>query len=394
MPAGSFVNAINNLSTEQCRIMFVGDSLLEGQGATTLETRMQHKVLEKLNTRYSLTPSTTGQYKPFYYSGGEPVSASWGRYGIRSSEEGGVEDNTSYSVGSRGYIIWPGNYWELPTQSFRYIEVQYTEVEDLAISTMQLADITNGIENLELVGPVYDTSTGGAGIRPGKRFVYDFGSNDTRTVAIMCHANGVIVDGVTFYGTDPEAGITILDASASGLASNGATDTSASWHGWQNMDADLIIDDLWHNDYLGNSATPAVSAARMVDRIDRYRAIRADIDIIALMIWDIPGHNDSTENSLGHTFGEYRDAIRQVCYEKAVWKLDLSRYMSADVSMLIADQIHLNDAGQEQLAVIIEQFMGEIAEGNETQINETSPVAMHVGSNRVDRVYHGDHLVM
>lgn len=390
---GSYKTAIDNLATDQCRIMFVGDSLLEGQGATSQANRGQQRILTKINARYDLASSGNGQYKPFYFSGGEPVSASWGRYGTRSSESGGIEDDSTYSVGNRGYIIYANNYWSLPTQTFRYIEVQYTESGDLGLGNMQLVDITDP-GNPIFVGLPFSTATGGPGTRPGKRFFHDFGSLTTRTVGIYCNNNGIIVDGVTMYTSTPTTGVTILDSTAAGAASSAATSGSASWIGWQNMDADLVIDDLWHNDFLASAATPSVSAARMGERIDRYRAIRSDIDIVTIMVWDLPTINGTTTNSLSYTLDQYRSAIRQICRDKNVWILDLSRYQSATADLLVADQIHPNDNGHELFATIVDTFIAGVAEGNQVLADAAAPAAAYLGATRVDRVYHGSHLLM
>lgn len=390
---GSYKTAIDNLGTDQCRIMFVGDSLLEGQGASSQAARGQQRILAKINTRYGLTSSNNGQYKPIYFSGGEPVSASWGRYGTRSSESGGIEDDFTYSVAGRGYIIYSGNYWSFPSQTFRYIEIQYTESEDFNLGTMQLVDITDP-GNPIFIGSPHDPGVGGPGVRPGKRLFHDFGSLATRTIAIYCNADGVAVDGVTLYTSTPAVGVTTLDSSAAGAASNAAMSGSASWLGWQYMDADLVIDDLWHNDYLANSAAPNVSATRMGQRIDRYRAIRSDIDIVAFMVWNLPAHDDTTTNSLGYTLGQYRSAIRQICHDKGVWILDLSRYQSADASLLVADQVHPNDIGHELLASIVDTFLAGVAEGNQFHAGAVAPSAAYIGATRVDRVYQGSHLIV
>lgn len=389
---GSYKAAIDNLNSAQCRILFVGDSLLEGQGASSQATRSQQRLLAKVNARYGLTPSTTGQYKPFYFSAGEPVSASWGRYGTRSSE-GGVQDNYEFCVGARGYFIWVGDYWILPNQSFRYIELQYTESGDMSLGTVQLVDITDP-GNPQFIGTPHNTATGGAGVRPGKRAIHDFGSVATRTIAVYCNVNGVIIDGVTLYTSSPAVGVTTLDASASGAGSNMAMSGTASWNGWQNMDADLVIDDLWHNDFLANGATPSVSAARMGERIDRYRAISSTIDIAVVMVWNMPAINGTSQNSLGYTLDQYRQAIRAICYTKGVWIFDLSRYQTANAGLLVADQVHPNDSGHERIATLLDEFLAGIAEGNQLDVGSVAPNAAYVGSTRVERVYQGSHLVM
>ena len=354
-PGGSWAAALENLDNARARILWVGDSLLEGQGASTWALRPSNRLLGLLNTRHGVSEPQVSPFHRFYNAG--LGSASWGTLGTVSDPAGITRDET-YSMSKRGMAITAGNYWIAPDSpyDFRYVEVTFTEATGLGMS--------GGCHLVDLAGPTtlatIDTTAGDAG--PGKRFVFDYGSIGARTVGVNPQTGLAIVDSIAFYQTHPDTGpgFAIADSSCPGIGSNAALTGSAPESAWPNTGADLVIDDLWHNDYIGDQADPATSAARFIDRVDAYRAMREDIDIVLVMLWNAPLINPVTPNGLGYTIGDYRAAMLAAAASSEVEVFNLADHGTPDAGWFTADGVHHNDSGHAQWVGLLDTFLASL----------------------------------
>lgn len=350
---GSYATAIANLGTQKCRLMWVGDSLLEGQGAGTWEKRPPVDLLTRLRARYGV-PEHNGAPIHRFYNGGEG-SGGWASLGTVSNPASVTRDE-NYSLSKRGMLISAGNYWIAPTPSapFQYVEVQYVQHTGLGQF--------GGFNVVDLAGPttVLHVDNATADVGP-TRAVYDYGSLGVRSVGVNPQEGLAYIDSVTFHTTHPDtgAGFASVDSTCSGIGSDAMLSGSAPWTGWASTGADLVIDDLWHNDALAGSATPAQSASRFADRVARYRSIRADIDIVLVMMWDAPGVDETADLGLGYTFEDYRAAMRTAAATAGVAVFDLSTYGTPDSGWFRADGIHHNDTGYAEWLGLLDAWLAD-----------------------------------
>ena len=349
---GSYANAVANVGSQKCRILWVGDSLLEGQGASTLANRPPSALLDLLRTRYSVSESG-GVPVHRFYNGGDG-STSWALPGTVSDASKVVRDE-NYSLSKRGMGIAAANYWIAPTPShpYRYVEVTYTEHTGLGMSGGCLLVDTAGPTSLMSI----DTTAGDTG---PKRAIYDYGSSGIRTVGLNPQTGGAYMDAIAFHQTHPDtgAGFASADSTCAGIGSNAMLSGSAPWMGWAQAGADLVIDDLWHNDAVAASATPSVSASRLADRVGRYRAIRADIDIVLVMLWNVPAFGPNDDLGLGYSLNDYRTALLAQAASLNIKVLNLADYEASPPSgWFRADGVHHNDTGYAQWLGHLDTFL-------------------------------------
>lgn len=349
---GSYGKALANIATEKCRILWVGDSLPEGQGASTWDLRPPVAVLDRLRTRYSVTEDGGVPVHRFY--NGASGSESWGLLGTVSDPAEVIRDN-DYSLSKRGMAITAGSYWLAPTPAydFRYVEVWYTEHTGLGMA--------GGVNLVDTDGPVtlltIDTTAGDTG---PKRAIYDYGSLGSREVGLNPQMGLAYVDSIAFHQTHPDtgAGFAVIDSTTAGISSNAMGSGSTPWMGWPQAGADLVIDDLWHNDALGAVDVPAVAAGRFADRVGRYRSIREDITIVLLMMWDVPGIGANDDLGLGYSFNAYRAAMSTAATTAGVAVLNLADLEpTPNAGWFGIDGIHHNDTGYAEVADRIDTFL-------------------------------------
>lgn len=346
---GSWADAIATLGTSKARIQFVGDSLLEGQGASAWSRKPTVDLLRRLRARYNRVEAG-GVPIQRYYSGG-PGSESWATVG---SASGGVSADTTHSQSRRGMAIVGANYWLIPAQTapYRYVEVCYYESTTDGLSgTLTLAE--NGPVNLLSI----DTDAGDGG---PKRAIYDYGTSGIRDIGLISYDGLAFGDSIAVHETHPETGpgFAVYDSTGAGQVSSDQASGTASWRGWASAAADLVIDDLWHNDFLAGAATPSVSAARLTARIGRYRAIRADVDVVVMLYWSTAGISETTPNGLGYTFADYRAAIASAAATAGAVVFDLRSLVgTAPASWLASDGVHPNDTGYDQLLTRLDGFL-------------------------------------
>lgn len=241
-----------------------------------------------------------------------------------------------------------------------------------------------------------DNTAGNAG---PKRALYDFGSSGIRTVGVNPQSGLAYIDGLAFYSHHPDlgGGFASVDSTCSGIGSNAMLSGSTPWIGWANADADLVIDDLWHNDALAGSAAPAVSASRFADRVARYRSIRSDIDIVLVMMWDAPGIDENADLGLGFTFNDYRTAMRAAAATAGVALFDLSTYGTPDSGWFRSDGIHHNDTGYSEWLPLLDTFLAtEFIDppASAPLVFGGSPVVdVRIGSEPVDRLALGANIL-
>lgn len=341
---GSYAASIANIGAAKSRILWVGDSLLESQGASAWDKRLPHLLIDRQRTRYSLTEKGGVPMHRFY--NGQGASASWATLGTVSDPAQVVQDH-DYSLSKRGMKVASGNYWIAPTPNhdFRYVEVWYTEHTGLGQF--------GGFDIVDLAGPSTLMTVDNTSVDAGpKRAIYDYGSLGSRSVGVNPKFGYAYIDAVVFHQTHPDtgSGFANADSTCSGIASNAMGDNSVPWMGWPQAGADLVIDDLWHNDAIAASATPDLCASRFLARVGRYRATRPDIDILLVMMWNVPSVDPTVDLGLGYSFNDYRSAMLAVAASAGVAVFNLHALLPDPPSEWFDDGTHCNDTGYTEIA--------------------------------------------
>lgn len=316
------------------KILTIGDSILEGQGATAKANRIVDQLLTRIRSRYSLSAGGAG-YIPAWYAV-HTVSTPWAAPATTTGTQSSLEQGArSITLAAGQYVEWAG--------------LVGTDVDVL------VRDATSG-------GDLLASVDGGAGTTldcnsvsgVSKVHPLTLGAHGTHTLRLTATGGQVVVGGPVVYDGDKAAGVTMWDCTHTGYASgNFGTDQS---NGWANFAPDLVIYDLFNNDFLLTSTAPATTAARFASFIG---SIPGTPTVVLLIPYDVPSLQGT--NGGGYTFQQYIDAMTaQAASLNAVVFNLRNYYPSVPTSYIASDGVHPSDAGHVEFAHALDQFLAGV----------------------------------
>lgn len=336
------------LNSGRANILFVGDSYFEGVGATTRTNRWIDKLVAGLRTQYSVSGSGIGWISP--YRQDSPSDAIYGATGTGSRD--------TNAQGTRGVLLDSGEY------------VQWSIIGD-AIDVVHNTTSTAGVSvQISIDGGAPSSFSVSGGVSCGNRHYHSMGSNGSHTVRLTAMGGTISVDGIVAYAGDYNSGISFWECTR-GSATSGTwlANTSASppyWTsnavaGWSGGDIHLIIDSLYGNDYLPTDGvnTPATVVSRFLARVQRYKQLPNNPDIVVLLYWGIPLFDG--DNSTGNDHQDYRNALISAATSEGVYVINLyDTHGMADSSYLAADNVHPNNTGHQVIADAVRAGLAEL----------------------------------
>lgn len=324
---GRWRSALDHQSTAPASWLALGDSITEGQGASSRSERWIDLTGGSLRTG----PAGGDGYLPGWYAVYGPDST-WQAYTART---GTVTDESSDSLGLRTARLEAS-----ASQSYAFTgtsaDVYYTSPGGV------LAYTVDG-------GPQTTIDTGGAPSTAHRSHV-DFPDRGLHTLTLSAVSGSVSLSGVFAFDGDEHSGVHVFDGAHSGyttgqfVAAGPDVDPVISM-----VQPDLVTIELGVNDYLKDDATPAHvkdDLSALVD--DLRRQLKKKPPSIVLVIpYDIaPGADEQA-----HSWAEYASAIRSLGVELSVGVLDMSSMGTAQPGGdWSADGLHPSDAGHRAMA--------------------------------------------
>ena len=341
---GTYSSAVQARASQQVRVLWVGDSHLEGWGATTRSARLQQRVQARWRTRYG-GAGNDGHVKVGYY-----VPGSWASQGTWAGTFTGVDD---FGLARRTFYMAAGATWTLPATVCTSVRVEMLFNPDGGYGDVEV--LADGV----LVSTI-DSSVFGA-VLPGVHFPVALGASASRTITLRAKTAQVLLGGVTIFNGDETTGVWMIDSAKSGTASTGTGWTSAggsTWSAWQFSEPDLVIDDLWHNDYIGGGCTPTQSADNFAARVANYRSFAKVPDVVLYQHW-IPSTFTTSANGAGYTYAQYESALaaKAASLSPPVPVFNLQSLYGTPAARLIDDGTHSNDSGQDTAAGVLETWL-------------------------------------
>jgi hypothetical protein len=340
--------------TGKAKILFVGDSVVEGEGASVRANRWIDQLIQLIRTRYGIGGSGVG-LTAWHYATYLDVSAGW-----RTQTNSGVEDLSWFGTqGYRGAVMDPGTYvqWSVTGDS---IDVVYAGLQAsdgggslvVAVDGSTVATINTAAADAYLPGLISHVSLGTAGAHTVR--ITESGSG-----------TGALLDGIVVYDGDYTAGVTYWDCSHTAFTSDDFVDNSTDYQlGWANYLPTLIVDQLIGlNEYNQSQATPSHVAANLTARIAVYKALASHPTIVVWVPMMTTSYTPNTPNSLGYTREQYYTAaIAAANAAGGVTVFDArSVYPSPDPSWFpTANGGELGDIGHQVTATAFDTYLATV----------------------------------
>jgi hypothetical protein len=315
------------------KTLWIGDSIWEGQGASAKTNRLQDKFLAATRTRYSLPAGGAGYIPSYYSTTGVSV---WTPATTTTGTQGTLEQ------GAHHVTLAVGQYIE-------YANLTATSVDaitrDGTATTGTYTTLINGV-----AGPSIDTS-----LASGVSRIHHLplGAHSTYTVRFTASVATCYFGGLVVYDGDESSGVSNWDCSHTSYASgNFGTDQSL---GWANYAPDLVMWDLYNNDFLQTGTAPSVAASRANAFLN---LIPGTPTLVCLIPYDVPALQGTSAGGTGFTFQQYIDAMTTMILARGGVMFSLRKYYNPVSGTLIAaDGVHPSDAGHAAFASTLDQFL-------------------------------------
>jgi hypothetical protein len=352
---GTFSTALTaaESGTGVARVLFVGDSLLEGEGASTRDNRATAKFIAGARTNSGLPVGGAGMIQ-HYQATQLADSASW-RNPLTASS--GIVANSWFSTqGQRGADYDSTGDWAEWT-------VTGTSVDFVGMHGT--ADGGSFQVSVDGAAPVtIDTGSGTFLVSVPTRV--PLGAHGAHTIKATLTAGKGTADGLVVYDGDETTGITWWDCTHFGYTSpqfNSANIPDVR-KAWASYSPHLVIDNLTGlNDWQNNVAL-ATFQSNLTSRLSTYAAIPTVPTVVLLYTYKLASQTTAT-NSLGLTVQNYFDAATAAAASYAnAQVLDLNAVypnFASTAGWLASDNGHPSDTGHQQIANALLSLVAPVA---------------------------------
>lgn len=324
--------------TGQAKIFTVGDSMMEGEGASAEPNRFMSRFADGVRSNRAIGGSGFGMVGAFHTTY-LTDSSSWRT--PTTADTGTISNNAQ---GDRGvYLGSTGAYvqWTRVCTSFDVVHYQGTgdgssigvNVDGINVTTI---DISSGAASYSSISHV---AIGGPAA--------------SHVITLTLTGGGDVVDGIVLYNGDETAGVIAWDGTHVGYDSTdfGGTNPPGSLvNGIANLQPALVIDDITGlTDYQSNATAPAQAAANLAARLTFYKA-QASSPTVMLLACFAYDSSRTTANAGGYTWQQYLDACRLAAssFQEVYW-IDLHDVYPS-FTWLASDGAHPSDAGHQKIA--------------------------------------------
>lgn len=360
LDATTWINAFSGAiaGTGQARMFFTGDSISEGEGATSRGGRWIDLVHDGLRNSTGIDGGGVG-LTPIRFNTYLSVSAPWRNPTTRSFTPSGRIYNIANSQWAQ---------WSVTGTGFTILYVG-AATGVVAVDGVAVGTFSN-------VGTTYSS------------FSHTFSSAGTHTVRVTASGGTTYVAGVMTYadGDTPTHGLTYIDWTATGAEAS-VFEPGQLYEIPPVISSDisphLVVDELiGGNDYLLGTHSPAQVATYLENRIGVYRSWSTDPTIVVLIPPYWPGGEgpdpSNDPNGLGYDYIDYVNACTDKANELNVFIMDLRQSVGTMTSGdLASDNLHMSNAGQLKWADAITPYLTTLAD---VSLTSSTPLALGSGT--------------
>lgn len=351
-PWAAWDAALARTDTASARWLALGDSLTEGQGASTIDDRWIDLTRDALQHRYAVDGVVGGVgYRPGVFAVYPPDST----WAVWQSDQTDVSpDFTTPSLGYRSVDLSAGSsisypvrgtgidlWWSPGGGSFDY-SIDGAEPRTIDTSAAGASDVS-----------------GGAGVTS-----VDGLESSLHTVTITVaddEPTGVVLEGFTAFDGDRDKGVTLFDSAHSGATvATFTADLDGFLSTVEAAQSDLVTITLGANDAV--DTTPADLESGYLTLVEGIKALPEPPTVV--VIDEFSSELDDLFARQG-TSSDYQAAVTSVADRTGSVLVSLGDALPADAaadgdlsSLLSADGIHPNDAGARIIAGHMTELLG------------------------------------
>lgn len=344
--------ALSQLAVRGATVLCVGNSITEGNGATTMAKRWVWKFRDALRARvqpvgvvggagyipsYLATAGTSVTDFPVVHAGPANIGGGKNGLGLRYRNLSQIAHTETLTFTGTGVdILWTG--WS--TAGSYSWAVDGGSATTVNMATGQPAAPGKG-------GNVTQVRGLSAGVH---------------TLVVAWVSGNAYIEGFTVYNGDTSAGLRVWEAGHGGFATANFIGANAGWMDSIPTTADLVVIELGANDYAvpGGQVTPAVFKENLKTLIAGIRAkVTTTPTFILVAVWD----NGAPTAPLA-PWAEFYEAMWEVADEDAAglttvfdaWGRFQSHATGQAPASLVGDPVHPTDAGHSYLGNSLANF--------------------------------------
>jgi len=333
--------ALADVDSSPARWLAVGDSITEGQGASSVDLRWTDLTRDALRAAHPVEGVAGGVgYRPAVFATYGPDSP-WGDWA--ADRQGRVEpDGTSPDLGFRSLALDPGAQVSWPVTG---TDVDLWWAGGGGSFTWDVDGSRQGRVDT-------DDSVASSSVTPVEGL--DAGPH-TLTVTVDPDSDDpVVVHGLAAFDGDRERGVTLYDSARSGATTATFTDDLAGWlAAVAAAQPDVVTVTLGANDLRG--LDPEEFEAGYLDVVEGLQALDAPPTVVVVDEFPVAGGLADPGRA---PLSDYADALERVVDETGVVSVSLGDALASagttDLgSLLSSDGVHPNDAGQRAIAAFM-----------------------------------------
>ncbi|HWE54169.1 MAG TPA: SGNH/GDSL hydrolase family protein [Acidimicrobiales bacterium] len=326
----AFRAALANRFFSRCNVAVVGDSISEGQGATSVAYRSVNRLADSLRLRFPVPGVTGGQgFLPAQFvSPSLPAPA---------AVTGSPALNMVFGPGWRCRQI-------SGSQSYTFT-VTATSVDVVYAAGPSAGTMGVTIDN----GPLQTIATTRASLADGALAHFAISGSGQHTITITAVSGTVFLDGIVVYNGDEASGITVHDCSHYGMTlrqwAQSSPAITSSWLGA--LSPSLIIFELGVNDYHWQEALTTFTAD-LATMSSIFNNLPTNPSVLVLVDYD-------AFNMTGLLWPTYVAAYQTWAATNGYAFLDLTQRMpptnaAKSFGLYASDSVHPSNAGHSFVA--------------------------------------------
>jgi lysophospholipase L1-like esterase len=335
--------ALDDADGSPARWLAVGDSITEGQGASSVGSRWVDLTRDALRAAHPVDGVTGGVgYRPAVFATYGPDSP-WGDWA--TDRRGGVDlDGTSPALGFRSLELEPGAHVSWPVTG---TDVDLWWAGGGGAFTWDVDGTRQG--RVDTGDSAASSSvTPVEGLDAGPHTVTVTAATDDRS------DEPVVLHGLAAFDGDRDRGVTLYDSARSGATTTTFTDDLAGWlEAVAAAEPDVVTITLGANDLRGSSPEEFADGCR--DVVEGLQALDAPPSIVVVDEFPVAAGLADTGQA---PIADYAAALDEVVDETGVVSVSLGDALASSGvtdlrSLLSSDGLHPNDAGQRTIAAFM-----------------------------------------
>lgn len=336
----TWANAVANINTTPARVLIGGNSIGEGQGASTKAKRWQDLLAASLRTMFPTNSNLGGSvggdgFIPAQYAVYGTDSNTWGRAN-EATMTGTWSGQTGLGLGGRGIRMTAAStatwtvtgdnaeiWWKAGGGSFSW------KVDGGGATTIN----TSGVGG-----------TSQANMTP-----ISLGAPGSHTIVLTWVSGTCDIEGICVWNTDRDQGIHFYDAARTGAVTNNFIGTPMVNELFPFVAPDLFITELvGANNYLNGTTTAAVAAADVQTQLNQLDGMAKKPSVVIIIPF---GWAATNPNSLGQTWAQFDTAMLGLTYSQGITFLDLYQLwgLATAGGKWASDAIHNSDLGHSMI---------------------------------------------